>query len=212
MHALFQHLRYTLRLLRKSPGFTVTAVFVLSFGIGVNTAIFSLMDAAVLKPLPFPDPDRLVEVCTPYQKESFHWMDYPDYLDLAAAQHSFESLAALSVPLALDLGGTREAQQVRAFFVSPGLAKVTGLPIRLGRWFNEEEDVPHGPLVAVLSEPFWRTHFQSDPSIVGKNITLSGWSFQIVGVAPMQAWASWRAMALDCQWRKCMCPPTRSKP
>ena len=105
MHALFLYLRYTFRLLRKSPGFTITAVLILSFGIGVNTAIFSLMDAAVLKPLPFPDPDRLVEVCTPYQKESFHWMDYPDYLDLAAAQHSFESLAALSVPLALDLGG-----------------------------------------------------------------------------------------------------------
>jgi putative ABC transport system permease protein len=194
MHALLQHFRYTLRLLRKSPGFTITAVLILSFGIGVNTAIFSLMDAAVLKPLPFPDPDRLVEVCTPYQKESFHWMDYPDYLDLAAAQHSFESLAALSVPQALDLGGTKEAEQVRVFFVSPGLAKVTGQPIRLGRWFKEEEDVPHGPLVAVLSEPFWRAHFQSDPSIVGKNITLSGWNFQIVGVAPMQAWATWHAM------------------
>jgi putative ABC transport system permease protein len=195
MHALFQQFRYTLRLLRKSPGFTITGVLILSFGIGVNTAIFSLMDAAVLKPLPFPDPDRLVEVCTPYQKEWLHWIDYPDYLDLAAAQHSFESLAALSVPLALDLGGTKVAQQVRVFFVSPGLAKVTGLPIRLGRWFNEEEDVPHGPLVAVLTEPFWRTQFHSDPNIVGKNITLSGWSFQIVGVAPMQPWASWHAMA-----------------
>ena len=75
-----QHLRYTVRLLRKSPGFTITAVLILSFGIGVNTAIFSLMDAAVLKPLPFPDPDRLVEVCTPYQKEWLHWIDYPDYL------------------------------------------------------------------------------------------------------------------------------------
>jgi putative ABC transport system permease protein len=165
MHALFQHLRYTLRLLRKSPGFTITAVLILSFGIGVNTAIFSLLDAAVLKPLP-----------------------YPDYLDLAAAQHSFESLAALSVPMALDLGGTKEAQQVRAFFVSPGLAKVTGLPMKLGRWFNEEEDVPHGPLVAVLSEPFWRTHFQSDSSIVGKKITLSGWSFQILKRKPPWKW------------------------
>jgi hypothetical protein len=120
MHALVQHLRYTLRLLRKSPGFTITAVLILSFGIGVNTAIFSLMDAALLKPLPFPDPDRLVEVCTPYQKESFHWMDYPAYLDLAAAQHSFESLAALTGPLALDLGGTREAQQVLVRVRAPG--------------------------------------------------------------------------------------------
>jgi len=195
MHALFQHLRYTLRLLRKSPGFTVTAILILSFGIGVNTAIFSLIDAAMLKPLPFPDSDRLVEVCTPYQQESLHWIDYPDYLDLAAAQHSFETLSVLGPPLALDLEGTKEAQQVRVFFVSPGLAKVTGLPLKLGRWFREEEDVPHGPLVAVLSEPFWRSQFHSDPNIIGKNITLSGWSFQIVGVAPMQVWASWHEWA-----------------
>jgi putative ABC transport system permease protein len=144
MHAPFQHLRYTLRLLRKSPGFTVTAVLILSFGIGLNTAIFSLIDAAMLKP------------------------------------------SVVSVPQTLDLGGTKEAQQVRVFFVSPSLAKVGGLPIKLGRWLNEGEDVPHGPLVAVLSEPFWRSHFQADPNIVGKNIILSGWSFQIVGVAPMQ--------------------------
>src|SRR5579864_9231974 len=104
MHALFQHLRYTFRLLRKSPGFTITAVLILSFGIGVNTAIFSLIDAAMLKPLPFPDPDRLVEVCTPHQQESLHWIDYPDYLDLASAQHSFESLSVIAVPQILDLG------------------------------------------------------------------------------------------------------------
>lgn len=189
MHALVQHLRYTLRLLRKSPGFTITAVLILAFGIGVNTAIFSLIDAAMLKPLPFPDPDRLVEVCTPHQKEPDHWIDYPDYLDLASAQHSFESLSVIAAPQTLDLGGTEQAEQVRVFFVSPNLAKVSGLPIKLGRWLNEGEDVPHGPLVAVLSEPFWRSHFQSDPSIVGKNIMLSGWSFQVVGVVPMQVGA-----------------------
>src|ERR1700739_3934756 len=166
MHPLFQHLRYTLRLLRKSPGFTITAVLILSFGIRVNTAIFSLMDAAVLKPLPFPDPDRLVEVCTPYQQGPLHWIADPAYLALAASQPSFEGLAALTGPLALDLGGTKEAEQVRVFFVSPGLAKVTGLPIKLGRWFEKEEDVPHGPLVAVVSEPFWRSQFHSDPNIV----------------------------------------------
>jgi hypothetical protein len=88
MYALVQHLRYTVRLLRKSPGFAVTAVLILGFGIGLNTAIFSLIDAAMLKPLPFPDPDRLVEVCTPFQQDMLRWPSYPDYLDLAAAQHS----------------------------------------------------------------------------------------------------------------------------
>ena len=189
MHALFQHLRYAVRLLRKSPGFTITAVLVLGFGIGINTAIFSLMDAAILKPLPFPDPDRLVEVCMPYQQDMLKWVDYPDYLEMATAQHSFESLAVTAVPQTLDLAGAGQAEPVQVHLVSPSLAKVTGLPIKLGRWISEQEDVPHGPLVAVLSERLWRTRFQSDPSIVGKNIILSGWSFQVIGVAPVQVWA-----------------------
>jgi putative ABC transport system permease protein len=188
MHALVQHLRYTLPLLRKSPGFTITAVLILGFGIGINTAIFSLIDAAMLKPLPFPDPDRLVEVCMPYQQDMLKWADYPDYLDMAAAQHSFESLSVVAAPWTLDLAKGGQAEPVRVHFASTSLAKVTGLPITLGRWISEEADVPHGPLVAVLSEPFWRKNFQSDPSIVGKNITLSGWSFQVIGVAPVQVW------------------------
>ena len=182
MHTLVQHLRYTVRLLRKSPGFAVTAVLILGFGIGLNTAIFSLIDAAMLKPLPFPDPDRLVEVCTPFQQDTLRWPSYPDYLDLAAAQHSFESLSVTGVPQTLDLGEVGEAKQVQIHFVSPSLAKVSELPMKLGRWINESEDVPHGPLVAVLSEPFWRTYVKSDPNIVGKNIRLSGWSFQVIGV------------------------------
>jgi putative ABC transport system permease protein len=187
MLTLLQHLRYTVRLLRKSPGFTVTAILILSFGIGVNTAIFSLIDAAILKPLPFPDPDRLVEVCTPFGQDMLRWPSYPDYVDLAGAQHSFESLSVTGVPQTLDLGERGEAKRVQVYFVSPSLARVSALPIKLGRWISESEDVPHGPLVAVLSEPFWRTHFQSDPNIVGKNIRLSGWSFQVIGVAPVQA-------------------------
>jgi putative ABC transport system permease protein len=187
MHILLQHLRYTLRLLRKSPGFAITAVLILGFGIGLNTAIFSLINAAILKPLPFSEPDRLVEVCTPFQQDMLRWTTYPDYLDMASAQHTFESLSVTAVPQTLDLGGEGGAQRVQVYFASPSLLKVSGLPVKLGRWFSEQEDVPHGPLVAVLSEHFWRSHFQSDPSIVGKNITLSGWNFQVLGVIPLQA-------------------------
>ncbi|MGA7128922.1 MAG: ABC transporter permease [Chthoniobacterales bacterium] len=187
MQSLSLHLRYTLRLLRKSPGFTTTAVLILGFGIDINTAIFSLINATMLRPLPFPEPDRLVEVCTPYQHDMTRWTSYPDYLDIARAQHTFESLSVIAVPQTLDLGGKGEAQRVQVYFVSPSLTKVTGLPVKLGRWISDQEDVPHGPLVAVLSEPFWRSRFQADPSIVGKNITLSGRSFQVIGVAPLQA-------------------------
>jgi putative ABC transport system permease protein len=187
MYALIQHLRYTVRLLRKAPGFTITAVLILGFGIGINTAIFSLIDTVLLKPLPYPNPDRLVEVCMPFREDMLRWADYPDYVDMAAAQHSFESMSVTVLPSTLDLGGMGEAQQVHAYFVSPSLFTLSGLPMKVGRWFTQKEDVRHGPLLAVLTEPFWRSRFQADPAIVGKNIVLSGWSFQVIGVAPVQA-------------------------
>src|ERR1700756_1453067 len=102
MRSLTSLFRHTVRLLLKSPGFTITAMLILGFGIGINTAIFSLIDAVMLKPLPFPDPDRLVEVCMPYQQDMLKWADYPDYLDMAAAQHSFESLSVVAAPWTLD--------------------------------------------------------------------------------------------------------------
>jgi putative ABC transport system permease protein len=87
------HLRHTVRFLLKSPGFTITAVLILGFGIGANTAIFTLVDAVILKPLQFPEADRLVLICEPYPNEPFGRIDYPDYVDIAAAQHTFASLA-----------------------------------------------------------------------------------------------------------------------
>ncbi|MFY9989240.1 MAG: ABC transporter permease [Chthoniobacterales bacterium] len=186
MHALLQHLRYTLRLLRKSPGFTATAILIVAFGIGVNTAIFSLIDTALLQPLPYPHADRLVEVCMPYQKDMLRWPYYQVYLDLAAEQHTFDSLAA-EADYTLDLAGNGEAQRIQVHFVSASLPQVSQLPLTLGRWFTNEEDVQHGPLLAVLSEPFWKNQFQSDPNVIGKAITVSDFTFQVIGVAPIQA-------------------------
>jgi putative ABC transport system permease protein len=186
MHTLLQHLCYTVRLLRKSPGFTVTAVVIVAFGIGVNTAVFSLIDTVLLSPLAYPDADRLVEVCFPYQRDMLRWTDYLNCMDLIAAQHTFESLA-VARHVTLDLEGQGEAKRIEVHFVSAGLSKVSRLPITVGRWFTPEEDVQHGPLVAVLSDPFWKTQYQSDPNIVGKTITASGFTFQIIGVAPLQA-------------------------
>src|SRR5260370_8240670 len=102
--------RFTLRLLRKSPGFTITAILILGFGIGINTAIFSLIYEAMLKPLPFPDPERLVEVCTPYQREMLRWVDYPDYLDIALAHHTLQIISLIAYPQTLDLGGAGQAE------------------------------------------------------------------------------------------------------
>ena len=185
MDRFLPSLRYTIRLLLKSPGFTVTAVLILGFGIGANTAIFSLIDAVILKPLPFPEPDQLVQICEPYQNQPFTGVDYPDYVDIAAAQHTFAALAVVNGD-SLDLSGNGEPQHLQADFVSPSMFKVGGLPPLLGRVFTEQEDVPNGPFVVLLSERCWRGRFHSDPSIVGKNIVLSENSFQVIGVVPAQ--------------------------
>jgi putative ABC transport system permease protein len=185
MRGLLGSLRYTTRFLLKSPGFTVTAVLILGFGIGVNTAIFGLINAVILKPLPFAEPGQLVQISQPYQNDPSASVDYPDYVDIARAQHTFSSLAVLCWST-LDLSGSGEPQQIHVAFVSPSLFKVTALPPIIGRVFTDVEDVPNGPLLVVLSEYFWRTRFNADPQIVGKNITLGDNSFQVIGVVPAQ--------------------------
>jgi putative ABC transport system permease protein len=178
-------LRYSLRQLLRSPGFTITAILILGFSIGLSTAIFSLVDAVILKPLPFPNSERLVEVDQPHHNHPHSVWDYPDYVDTVAAQHTFEFLG-LRRQITVDLVSKGEAQLVEADFASPSLFNITGLPVILGRVFTEKEDVSNGPLVAVLSDRCWRSRFQSDPNILGKNIVLNDSSFEVIGVAPSQ--------------------------
>ncbi|HYZ75705.1 MAG TPA: ABC transporter permease [Chthoniobacterales bacterium] len=185
MRGLWTSIRYTIRLLRKAPTFTIIAVLVLGVGIGANTAIFSLIDAVVLNPLPFPHPDRLVSVANTSKEISDLGVDLPDYVDFRPAQQSFEELAVARQAL-LDLSDSGGAQQLNAGFVSASLFTVTGQPFVIGRPFTDQEDSFGGPLLVVLTEHYWRTHFQSDPKVLGKNLTLSGRSYEIVGVCPTQ--------------------------
>ena len=182
---MLSHLRYSVRQLLKAPGFTVTAIVILAFSIGLSTAIFSLTDTVVLKPLPFPSSERLVMVSLPHQHHPFSVFDYPDYVDMAGAQHTFDSLA-LKIERTVDLRTSGEPQLLEAAFVSSSLFRVTGLPVILGRIFTDKEDISNGPLIAVLSERCWRSRFQSDPNIVGKNVILSDLSVQVIGIVPSQ--------------------------
>ena len=177
-------LRHTIRLLLKSPGFTIAAILILGLGIGTNTAIFSAIDTVILKPLPYPDPGSLVQIFLTYQGKE-NSIDYPDYLDICAAQHSFAGLAAVCDDK-LDLTGTGTPERLNVDFISASMFGVTGHPTILGRSFTEKEDIPGGPLLVVLSERFWRTRFNADPEIIGKNLTLSDYTFQVVGVVPAQ--------------------------
>jgi len=186
MRGLLTSLRYTIRLLFKSPGFTITAILILGFGIGANTAIFSLIDAVLLNALPFPKADRLIHIFQPRANDAFRSeMDYPDYLDIRAANHSFDILS-VSYWWYLDLSGQGQAKRLTAVFTSPELFKITNFPFLLGRPFSAEEDKLGGSLVTVLSESLWRGQFNSDPNIIGKNLILSGQSFQVIGICPRQ--------------------------
>jgi putative ABC transport system permease protein len=191
MRGLLASVRYTVRLLLKSPGFTITAILILGSGIGANTAIFSLIDAVLLKPLPFPHPERLAAIYQPYQ--DFEWtnLDYPDYQDFSAAQHSFESLAALK-DSSFDLSGHGDAERLYGYFSTASFFRVLQVPFILGRPFTESEDVPGGPLVVVLNERVWRTRFNADPKILGTQVTLDGQVFEVIGVVSVEVedWTS----------------------
>jgi putative ABC transport system permease protein len=179
-------LRHTIRILLKSPGFTVTAVLILGLGIGANTAVFSLIDGVLLKPLPYPHSNKLVkvELCAPNSGRTN--FDYADFLDLKAAERSFDALCVSDGGDLLDWREGDYSTRVNVDFASPGIFRATGRPFILGRPFTDSEDIPNGPMLLVLSERFWHQHLNSDPAIIGKSIILSGQSFQIIGVSPSQ--------------------------
>ncbi len=186
MTSLWQTICYASRLLWKSPGFTLTAISILALGIGSTTAIFSLLDAVILNPLPFPKPEQLIQI-TQSEGQDRNWspLNYSDFVDIQKAQHNFSSLAATSWSF-LDLSGRGEAQRFTAIFASANLFGLTNLPFVLGRPFKAQEDRPGGPLVVVLSDTLWRSRFNSDPKIIGQDITLSGKVLEVIGVCPRQ--------------------------
>jgi putative ABC transport system permease protein len=186
MRGLIFHLRYTVRQLLKSPGFTVTAVLILGLGIGANTAIFSLVNGVLLKPLPYPNADRLFHLYHTAKADSTNPFDYPDFADYCAAQHSFSALAAYTSDW-FHLSGQDSTEQIPGLYVSGAFFEVMGRPLIFGRPLDETDDRPGSAAVVVLSEHLWRTHFNSDPDIIGASIVLNSRSFRVVGITPGQA-------------------------
>src|SRR6201988_2662051 len=171
MRGLFSHLRYTVRLLLKSPGFTVTAVLILGLGIGANTAIFSLVNGVLLKPLPYPNADRLFHLYHTVKTDNTNPFEYPDFADYCASQHSFASLAAYTLDW-FHLSSRDSTDQIPGLYVSGAFFRVMGRPVIPGRPLDEADDRPGSAAVAVLSENVWRTHFSADPNIMGAPITI----------------------------------------
>ncbi len=193
MSTVLQDLRYALRQLRRSPGFAVTAILTLALGIGANTAIFSLLDQALLRSLPVRDPQQLVVLKGTGKawegSTHFHggdpeaYFSYPMYKDLRDHNQALEGLAA-TLPAEIGISHNGVAQLGRAELVSGNYFSMLGVQPALGRLLTPSEDVQlNSNPVAVLSFDFWKNHLGADPSLVGSTLSINGHPFQIVGVA-----------------------------
>jgi predicted permease len=182
---IFGYLRFGARQLRRNPSFTLTAVFTLALGIGATTAMFSLVDTVLLKPLPLPQPDRLVWVSQ--QDHSLgvpvpEPLSYPDYFDWRGRNHTLSGLAAYKAN-SLTLSGMGPAQQLNGQIVSSNFFQVLDVAPILGRDFLPEEERA-GNRAAMLSYGFWQARFGADPNVVGRSIILDGESYTVAGVMP----------------------------
>lgn len=183
MHEFLQDLRYGLRTLRKSPGFTAVALATLAIGIGANTAIFSFVDGVLLKPLPYAEPDRIVRVLEKPPGGGRNGISTLNYLDWQKDNTVFDYMAAQTGG-STTLTGNGEPVQLRASQVSPHYFDIFGVQAVLGRTFAGDEDHPGKDRVAVLSHALWVTRFGADPHIAGKTILLDGEPNTVIGVLP----------------------------
>ena len=188
MTGLLEDMRYCLRQLRKSPGFTAVAVITLALGIGINTAIFSVVNGVLLRPLGFPDANKLVRVYhVPPQKSfpatSTFAASAANYLDWEKQNHVFDRMA-IYASRGFDLSGADKPEQIDASTVSSGFFATLGVQPMLGREFSPDEDQPGRSHVVVLSHGLWQEHFGANPKIVGRNINLDGTSYLVAGVMP----------------------------
>jgi predicted permease len=181
--SLGQDLRYALRQLRKSPGFTAVAVFTLALGIGANTAIFSVVEGVVLAPLHYREPDRLVMVWENNPRFPRVWDSYPNFQDWQRNAGSFQQMAALREQQ-IDLTFPGAPSHIKASQISSGFFSTLGTELALGREFTLQENQPGGAPVAVISDHLWRERFGGRPEALGKSVTLDGVDYSIVGVAP----------------------------
>jgi predicted permease len=178
-------LRQAFRTFAKSPGLTATVLLTLAVGIGATTATFSIARGVLLRGLPYPDSERLVAIYNSFGEIAPTDASYLDIVDWRQRSKSFEDIVAAAVWPGLDLTGGDQAERVRANFVSATYFELLGGKAQVGRTFTaEEDDVPGGPAITVLSHQLWKRRFGSDPSLIGKTISLSGRDYTVVGVMP----------------------------
>ncbi|MBD0372278.1 MAG: ABC transporter permease [Pyrinomonadaceae bacterium] len=185
MGKLWQDLQYTFRMLWKDKGFAAIAILTLALGIGANTAIFSVVDAALLRPLPYREPARLVHLWEATTQKQFNEREasYPDYLDWKEQNHVFEGVAGYQ-RRAFTLTGRETPDLIRGAAVTDNFFQVLGVDPILGRGFQTGEDKPGAELLVVLGHDLWKQRLNADPKVVGQSLVLNGASYRVVGVLP----------------------------
>ena len=179
----WRDIRFALRSLLKTPGFAVVAILVIAVGIGANTAVFSVINKVLLKPLTYPDPQSLVHLMNTGDQGSFPGANVPKFNIWRQQRGIFEQVAAYdSGGAGLNLTGSDKPEQVQGVHVSAEYFSVLGAPVIAGRTFTGAEDSPHGGNVVVLSYGLWKRRFGGDRGIIGNNIQLNGRPYQVVGV------------------------------
>jgi putative ABC transport system permease protein len=178
---VLQDLRYALRLLAKAPGFTAAAILALALGIGANTAIFSLVNAVLLRPLPYPDPARIVVFGDAHPEALVSAASPTRFNTWRELTSVFQDVAAYRYA-AVALTGTGHPQQIHSAFVSGGYFRLFGRGVARGRTFTAEEESPNGPEAVLVSEGFWKRALGGDPQILGRTLSLDGKPHQVVGV------------------------------
>jgi predicted permease len=205
MRNLFSDLQLGLRILLRNPGFTVTAILLLALGIGANTAIFSVVNAVLLRPLPYQDPSRIMQIWHVPPAKSFPGMSYfsvspANFLDWQRQNTSFEDMAAYGGAI-LNLGGKDRPDSLFGATVSAGFFSILRTQPAVGRTFSSEEDRPGQGHVAILSDQVWRNDFGASPAILGQDIILNGEPYRVVGVMPPDfKFPSWAKLWVPMAW------------
>jgi putative ABC transport system permease protein len=183
MNGMFQDLRYAIRQLLKSPGFTIAAVTTLALGIGANTAVFSVVDQVLLHPLPYPESDRIVKVTQTFEGVPTEDASPANYIDMAAQNHAFAEMAA-SRGWQGSLSSGDRPERVKGTMVTPNFFALFGINPILGRGLMASDARPGNDHVVVLGYGLWQRYFGADRAVVGRNVRLNGEQFAVIGVMP----------------------------
>lgn len=183
MDNLVKDVKHAARMFRQSPGFTIAAVAALALGIGANTAIFSVINTVLLKPLTYPDPDRIVEFLQTVPQGSGGAASVPKFRLWSEQTSVFQDVSAYDFAgPGINLTGGAFPAQVQGIHVTQDYFRLFGAPIERGRTFSAQEEQPHGPRVVVLSDSLWRQRYGADPNMIGKTIELGGEPYEVIGI------------------------------